>query len=396
MSRLEDRLRDAYQAAAQTVSEESFRGLGERIAQRDHNRQAQPVTRRGRVIIPLTAAAAVAAIAVAASLAVPQSQAGRGRPAGNPRPTSSASGPTPIAPDTAGPPPPFFIGINWGKSDIDLGVFNSSTGRLVSRLAPRDGQQFTATAATGDSRAFIVATAARTGPCQTRLYQLRLTAQGQVAGLAPLAVPQVRGDIQAPSELAASANGQVIAYAARDCGGEHGWAGVIDLATGRVRTWPASSWGLFSMSLSPAGTLAGFVDTTAFGGNGTAQVLSTGAPPGPLEQRARTVLPASVVTAEGTAVLSASGKAMLACAESGRNATLSAYSVATGRLLRILHSWRHVLGGPCMLSVASGSRFVLVSGLLPQDIATRIDVITGQATPVPGSPAERTAVGIAW
>ena len=81
MNTMEDELRDAYQAAAETVRPDSIRGLPDQAA-----RAARPAfrpaslarSRRARVLVPLAAAAAVAAIAVTASLVMPASPPGRG------------------------------------------------------------------------------------------------------------------------------------------------------------------------------------------------------------------------------------------------------------------------------------------------------------------------------
>lgn len=79
MNCLEDRLRDAFGAAAQTVRPDSVRAL-----------RARPHPGRRRRLAPLAAAAAVAAIVVAASVSTPLLLTGRNHA----RPSSTGSGPS--------------------------------------------------------------------------------------------------------------------------------------------------------------------------------------------------------------------------------------------------------------------------------------------------------------
>lgn len=79
MNRIEDRLRDAFGAAAETVRPDSVSGL--------HTR---PFAGRTRRLAPLAAAAAVAAIVVAASVITPLALAG-----GNGHPPAATGGPSP-------------------------------------------------------------------------------------------------------------------------------------------------------------------------------------------------------------------------------------------------------------------------------------------------------------
>jgi hypothetical protein len=101
VNRIEDRLRDAFAAAAGTVQSETVRGLPDR-----------PVVPRTRRIAPLAAAAAVAAVVIGASVITPlvlasghhsgpsSSTAGVPSPAASP----SSSGATLVVPDVIGMP----------------------------------------------------------------------------------------------------------------------------------------------------------------------------------------------------------------------------------------------------------------------------------------------------
>lgn len=299
-----------------------------------------------------------------------------------------------------GAPPAYFVGIpGRGKG---LGVYSATTGRIVARLgSPTRGLLFSATAATADSRIFVVAASAQKGPCDTRLYRLRLNADGRPGALIPLAVPEIAGHLITPTSLAASADGGMIAYASARCGGSNsapGQAGVIDLATRQVRTWAITrSEGLMSLSLSAAGRTLAFTETTALGGDGTARVLSTDSPAGRLAQRARKVLSAAL-QAQAVA-LSPGGNVLFACTWRGTSppysATLAAYQAGSGQLIGVLHTWHDVHVSPCTISADPAGRYLLVTDIFLQDVGARIDLATGRLAAIP-SRTGNPPLGISW
>ncbi|HUD37467.1 MAG TPA: hypothetical protein VMR14_11250, partial [Streptosporangiaceae bacterium] len=73
MRDLENRLRDAYRSATETVEPEAIRGLDEQAAVISHPaRWNRPRRTPARWMVPLTAAAAVLAIGVLAGVAGPR------------------------------------------------------------------------------------------------------------------------------------------------------------------------------------------------------------------------------------------------------------------------------------------------------------------------------------
>jgi hypothetical protein len=172
MSRLEDRLRDAYQGAAATVTPANIRGLGEPAAQ-----TATPPVRLGPVwgrwLTPLAAAAAVAAVAILAAILV---------------------SPGPLSPKGASAEPKFLIADVIGARPFE--IRDAATGALVAHLTSpaRSGRSAvdTTSVATADGRHYVMAVYT-TRPCRSRLYQFQLDDRGQPSAVTPLARPAVPG-----------------------------------------------------------------------------------------------------------------------------------------------------------------------------------------------------------
>lgn len=386
MNATEDRIRDAFRADAETVRPGSLRGLpdpGTRPAPR--RRPARMSARR--VLVPLAAAAAVTAIAVAASVLVPH--AGRpSMPQAGGQIMPAAVGRALAGPGAAVAPPRFFVGTNGYNAE----VYNARTGKIVARIASPKGTSIEDSAATGNDRTYVIAAVSRAA-CETFFYQARLTAQGRVASMTPLSVPRVAGHIGFPAALFASADGRVLAYAASTCGatgeaggllpaghGDHGWIGVVDLATGKARTWPVQPLKLNALALSPTGRMLAF---TYGGPESSMRVLPADAPPGPAAQRSRAV--AVIPTGQFSIGFSPAGTAVLAYVGLGpdRGTALVAYDIASGRLLGAVHAWRTYDAGPQGgFSVALSGRYLLVYGF-NRRIAMRIDLATGRAAWVP-------------
>jgi hypothetical protein len=354
--------------------------------------------RAHRVLGPAAAMVATAAVIAGVTLAA-QYLAGRYEPmpsAGH-APMPSAARRAALGPGPVAPPPPFFVGRVGGLNDTSLGVYRATTGRMVARLAPPAGLAFAATAATADSHVFVLAAVPRrsSGACATWLYRLGLSAAGQPS-LTRLAVPKVAGRLRVPTALAASATGKVIGYSTFTCrtrGYDSGHVGVIDLATGRVRTWELHGT-VLGMSASADGRALAFTFT---GSNGrpTADMLRTDAAPGPMARRARVVVSTAAIGA-GQVAVNRTGGVLLACAQNAsgeprQTARLAAYNAATGHLIGVLRSWQSWLG-PCTISAVPAGGYLLVTGFQEHDIA-RIDLITGRVTELPFNNPQ---IGISW
>ena len=274
---LEDRIRDAYQSAARTV--QTLQRTSPVLAAGSVRRP-----RRMNVLAPIAAAAAVIVV-IAASVALPRLLAGSAR--------------NPAAPQISapGPYPPFQVVVTYkSNSGSSLQVESAATGHVVTTLAPPwRGAVWGAVAAVGDTSRFIVAAAPKPpSPLSrpTRLYTLTLSARGTVAGLTPLLVPVLQGQV---TSLAASADGRTVAYTLvpLNAGADR----EVGIITGRTtRHWGiggltrtgAGTLGMFDVSVSSDGSMVAFITQSQVQGD-TAWVLPTGSAPGGITARARKV-----------------------------------------------------------------------------------------------------------
>jgi hypothetical protein len=252
MNAIEERLRDAYRAAAQTIPPEAVDGQA--WVPRSRPRAA-------RVVVPAAAAVAVLAIAGLVTVAV--------RPAPPTRHVTRATGATPVSLGQVAPsagPSRYFLALeNNGQGSVydPLAVYSARTGRLVAALStPRSAVQPDAAVALGDGSTFIVAET--TGPSTkavcagtSRLYRLRLAADGRPVSLDPLALPAIAGYVDT---LAATPDGSTIAYDSLICDLPlYGTSvlGVMNTATGQARqwTWPKPGVSASWLSLSTNGRI---------------------------------------------------------------------------------------------------------------------------------------------
>ena len=402
MNTMEDRLRDAYQAATQTVTPESIRALHHQTGQpaRPGVRSASPArSRRTRVLVPLAAAMAVALIAVAASLVIPGSPPGHG----------SASGALPR----------FFLALpnSQGRSGDNMAVFSATTGRQLALVQPPRDSVIDTAAATGNDRIFVVTVQSGSSCSTTTLYRLRLTARGTPSSLAPLAVPKISGVVTA---LAASSDGRTIAYATAFCGKNSdspGAIGVVHTGTGQTRQWtwrpdPGQTAG--SVSITANGRMIEYAaspNKVTGPGSGqtlpprTIRLLPAAAPPGKAAQRSRAVVIISLVAPAqvfNSAAIAPDGRTLYFCTEGKldraprSDMVLRGYNVATGAT-SVLHNFGP--GTYCMLGV-SGDHLLVGYGPGSRRHPSaffRYDVSTGKSTPVPvPRPWGMVATNIPW
>ncbi|HTW04271.1 MAG TPA: hypothetical protein VMF87_28505 [Streptosporangiaceae bacterium] len=276
--------------------------------------------------------------------------------------------------------PPFIVGLNMGNPRADLTVFSAATGRPLTTVQPPRGMYFRDTAATSDGRTFIIAAESVTKQCDTWLYELRLTAQGDLGALTPFAIPEVTGRILSANDLSASGDGRLIAYSAELCTDSHrGVIGVADAVTGQVRTSPLNSHSAWSVSLSPDGRVIGFVNTVVYGGDGSIRLVRADATGRQAAVRVPVILPAGDrIDVNGTIAMSPDGGTILACSEGQDTAVLAAYNAQTGTLIGVAHTWSHVLAAPCELAYAPSGQYVLVYDLDVAGTFTKIDLATRQ------------------
>ena len=422
---IEERLRDAYRAAADTIPAGALGGLRERVvrigpAASGGRRGRRAVT--GRVVLPLAAAAAVVAAAVlvpafesgllAGHGAAPQSDRGQRSAAasGVARHTARATAAGKPGRALAVPPgaPRFFFASDGGPGTT-LYVYRTATARVVARIAPpHPGDTFDGIAATSDPLRFVVATG-HNYSCGAHLYTLRLSADGQPAGFTPLPVPSLPEDV---ISLAATPDGQFLAYAGDGCAdpsGGQGDIGLVNMSTRAISRWTAPKQeDIGSLSLSGKGTEIAFTvgQTQLF--NAEAGVLATGSAGGTLAQSAQVIVSGTQLRPAGTvpdaAVLSPDGHAMYVCGA----------GVAIGNTLppetpdplltfsggTLTHTTHLGAAGSCGLSLDPSGRYLLAQTLGYSTTSTPalqlIDLASGKATALPLSAASLQDGGFSW
>jgi hypothetical protein len=451
MNSLEDRLRDAYRAATDTVRPETVRGLPDLSTERSgtvrrtgmtrpsgrpsHSgltersgrerrlaRSARPTFSRGhRIGVPLAAATAVLAIAVTASVLAANGPRGTQRISASQDAGRLVGGLARGYPGgrlPAAKPPKFFVAIQPGTSEVDyattLAVFSSATGRRVGQLAlPVANRYFQAVAALGSDQTFVVSASPgqRSGKwrtCGTWLYQFRLTPRGQPTAL-KLLMPEVAGFAE-PNGLAASADGNVVAYDAVACTQTRhsivtdlGQVGVLHVGSGNVTSWTYTSPATpTSLSLSADGAVLAMVSNPSDARRlqsdvfNSAWILRTGSAPGQLGQRYRKV--ASSPDGVAAAIVSPTGAVtyVASTARLGRSErlTLAGYQTATGRLIRSIRVFPRLseTDAPGLSQDLSG-RYVLLFQWTQRD--ELLDLATGRNAFVPRT-KDALTLGIAW
>jgi hypothetical protein len=270
-SDLEDRVRDAYQAAGRTVQPQTLRRTTPRVAAGSARRP-----RWLNALIPVAAAVAVLAV-IGASVALPRLLTGSASPAGKPGISASA-----LAHD-----PPFQVIVTRAGTGTSL-LVRTPAGHVDSTLAPPQGTTWGDVTATANPRKFIVAISPNTRANWSpfRLYTLTLSARGAVTHLTPLAVGSLPVQL---GSLAADADGGVIAFSGERSSG----AFVVGVVIGnQVKQWSVSDREAFigNVSVTSAGNKIAFI--TQYNGPGShfaAMVLATGSAPGSLLTRAKMV-----------------------------------------------------------------------------------------------------------
>lgn len=373
MRAMEERVRDAFGAAAETITTQDLPGLPAPARRTRITRSlwAWAPRMRTQVLVPAAAAASVAVIAAAATVAVPKLLAG---PAAAPTGGALAGAPK------------FFASIQSDTPVVD--IQNSATGHVVSSFGSPTGRwTFQLLTRLGEDNTYVVA-ALKEGTCSYRLYRFSIDASGHPTGLTLIRTLPGAG----LEELAGSADGKALAYVSAACRPKDSWeVGVIHLATGQATTWTypfnidRSYTGVGSLSLTANGSELGFlIDATKFNGanpNG-GWVLPTDAPGGLITSHARKVLLPSTHVRD--VILSNSGASMYVVAQAVRANTtrrLVLYNTATGKPVRVL---AHIAGGinsalPVMTLDASGQH-LLTYGYDSSRRVTMINVVTGHQT----------------
>jgi hypothetical protein len=333
MNRLEDRLRDAYRAAAETVEPGSIRPLADHIftiSETASHTSRGPGRWTRHLMIPMAAGAAVAAIAVLTTLIIPRLIAGA-RPRGGQTPATPAAK---FAVALSGMP-----GV-YSEGATALTIFNAISGATVATIRAPLHDLYFAGVATGDGRHFV-AQLRRPGVCRTWLYRFRLSKAGLPGPLAAYPVRSV-GDLLIA--MAISEDGSTLAYAAGGCslaaGNSPMHLGIMHLASRQARQWtlPARAK-VLSLSLTAHGTVLAYDTRTGELARSAAYVLPTGAADGPAARHSRLAVASGSFgrsAAINSAVITPDGRQVyfttsLLLAASGARWQLRAVELATGR-----------------------------------------------------------------
>jgi hypothetical protein len=374
MNDLEDRLRDAYRAAEATVRPEAIRDLHVAVALPAERRPPRPgLPKRGRdVLIPLSAAVAVAALVAAMAAVVPLLGGTGRRTAGG---AASAQ--------SAWSMPEFTV----VTANSTLRVVRTTTGQFAGQATAPAHQQFVAVAGTASDRTFwVLADPDPQTDCAAFLYKLRLSDSGQPSALVPLAAPALT-DLWPNAPFAVSADGSTAAVSADTCGDQHafGYVDLIDLGTGHViRQWSytKAESDPIDLSLSAEGSrLALTTDLNSPSVTGV-RVLDTSAASGTEDSASRVVIrkPQGADAAVDAAAIGPEGGVLYACTLAGTDgssrtnlsSTLAAYSASTGQMERVLFQFRGDSASSC--------------GQAIMDPSGRYLAFSGSPTPVTGEP----------
>jgi hypothetical protein len=430
---IEDRLRDAYRTAAETIQPGTLRDLRSQPAETARGRGK---ARTRRLLIPL--AAAVAVTAVVTGLALTGSLLG----AGDRQHATSELGPD--VPRFYVQAAPAQVSREAASLGLDpLHVYDTATGKVVSTIhAPKGTLLSGNVVALADDRTFLTAAypgSVQTdlippGQCLTHLYEFHLSDAGEPTPLSQLPIT-IPGQL---TSLSVTPDGRMIAYATElSCAptsGTRAQIGVINVTTHQARSWPMRLLSDFSIvenvALSADGRELAFSERflTANADTRVARILPTNALAGSYDERS-TVMPRSADTM--WAAPSADGASVYTCSfpnskyglgrSSGR-VTYRINSIASGRR-QVLVSFPAQRYPICGASLDTSGRYLLIQltqgqptcpqGVTPAETASSVcenrpqnrlvveDLHTGRVTDLPhggpslgplwGSPAS-----IAW
>jgi hypothetical protein len=359
---LEDRLRDAYRAVADTVDPATI--------------PAPPAPTRPRAaspgwtrfVVPLAAAAAVTLVATVSTVLEGAPSRHHLRPVKNHVP--------------AVPSPPTFTLVNLGPS---VKVYNTRSGAVVATLRPPRGQKFEDVASGGAARTFLAATSLSGPACHAYFYRFELSAAGQPSALRFLR--SVPGSL--PTAIAAPPGGGSYAYSTVHCESAppNGAIGISGPAGNRTWTYDQADDYTFSLAATAGGhTLA--LSLLPAGSGYKDMLLNTSSTARTVDGASR-VLPS--VPASTTLAISPGGRTLYACGPTGETEALAAYSTATGALIRVLHRWSlPVQGFNCQISADPAGRFLLAAvapSIQHSSTLTGFDLRTGAPVTLPVHPS---------
>jgi hypothetical protein len=339
---IEDRLRDAYRSATDTVSPDSLPGLGTPVV-----RPAPHRGRRFRFTLPAVAAAATAAAVAAALTLAPHATA--------PRTTT-----VPAHPATAsGPLPTYIVAVQ----PTGLFIYDTTSGTVTGTIDAPSGQQFEQVISQGNDQSFVVTTALTSiSSCAATSYRLQLSASGTPGQLTRIGT--LNGYTPTAYAMAGTTTALSVARCSPGPGGTESGNAVLGYIAAGGRHWT------FTLSEDYPSTLAVSADTGLLAfpmvipGSGLNQeglVLSTASRPGAVARTARVA-----VRVQGTLQslsISPDGATLYGCSVYRSMATLAAYDTATGARTGVLDRWRVSTRQLvyCDVTLDSSGRYLLAS-----------------------------------
>ncbi len=429
MTTIEDRLRAATRAAADTVAPGSAPPL--RLPDREHDRgparRPGPGRRWPGWAAPLAAAAAVTVIIVGVPIATRLAHLPQNRPGL----AGTVTVPLRRAPSTpGGAVPPYAVGLAPGPlaaQSTRAVVRATASGAVLATLSPPRGYgSFTWVTGAADDRTFVLAAYGR-GPVTgsapaptarnaTAFFLLRLDPAAGMARLTPLPVPaqpDLPGMGSAISGIALSPDGGKLAVALGNQSGPSELK-LFDLRSGSVRVWhgrrgaridgyiTADELGANPLSWTADGKILAvdqevrqainvrLLDTTAPGGDLWASARAATFPNWP----GGSVAGSAIITPDGTKII---GMAVVRHATQIQvNEFSASMGKALGTMVRLRYRRGAITGWPNVLwSDSSGSTLIVKitepgtgasknGGLTPEVVGV---VTRGQFTPLPGIPA---------
>jgi hypothetical protein len=435
MTTIEDRLRAATRAAADTVAPGSAPPL--RLPDQEHPRGLARRPGAGRQwrgrrwagwAAPLAAAVAVAAVIVGVLVVTRLAHLPHIRPS-----TTGQAGPVTVplrrAPSTAGGAiPPYAVGLAPGPlaaQSTRAVVRATASGTVLATLTPPGGySSFTWVTAAADDRTFVLAAYGRgpaTGSAQTRparnttgFFLLRLDPAAGQARLTPLPVPAQPDPPGLGSEvsgIALSPDGSRLAVALGDEAGGRSELKLFNLHGGSAREWQgARSGGQLSANVLGANPLSWTADGRTLavdqwvGFTINVRLLDTAAAGGNLwsGRRAATFAHWPSGTVAGSAIITPDGTKIIAMAvtHQATQIQVNEFSASTGKavgtVVRLRYRRGAITSWPSVLwSDSSGSTLIVKTtrpGTRPvknPDAAPGVFgvVTSGHFTLLPGIPA---------
>jgi len=367
MNLIEERIRAAARAAADTVTPDSVPPLelpaarARRLSRRRGSGRSPGATwtRWAVRLAPLAAALAVSGILIAVVTLSPPAY--QGEPAYSPTPR-----PAPLTPQgyvASGQVPRFYVQVAAhgaaGKNPAEAVVHATATGAVLAVVPPLAGHSVVRVTAAANGRTFVLVeepwtAAGRAGTARSTLAILNLTAAGRVLGTG--ALPYTAAGDASLLALALSADGTRLAFASQPATSRNEPTltnvTVLKLAGGATRTWSATGDLLGAVSWTADGKKLAFswqsgqsvsarlLDLTSPGGSllGHSRVVATFSREAVLGGTLVSCAPGSLITPDGTTVVCAAqlGHAGPKVLNPASGSGFAEFSAASGKLIRIL------------------------------------------------------------